>query len=280
MLDPVSGFNQNVPTVSGGNPNLKPEVAKTLTIGAVVTPQALPGFSLSVDYYRIRLKGAIDSLSSQQILNNCADFGAGTPECLLITRPSPNAFPSQVRISEANISFLNTAGWDFDMSYRTGVGENGALAVRLYANYLSQFTTQQFTGQPLIKYAGRNGVGSNPVAYPRWRGSFSLDYSTGPFGITWSQQYIGKMTHLNIAAPALSNFVDASVGAVTYTDLSLRWNVEAGNGNLEFFTTVNNLFDKNPPIIPGTVAGVNLPTNISTYDVIGRAFTGGVRFKF
>lgn len=280
VLDPVTGLNQNASTVSGGNPNLKPEVAKTLTVGAVVTPEALPGFSFSVDYYRIRLKGAIDSLSSQQILNNCAAFGAGTPECLLITRPSPNAFPSQIRISEANISFLNTAGWDFDMSYRTEVGETGALAVRLYANYLSQFTTQQFAGQPLIKYAGRNGVGSNPVAYPRWRGTFSLDYSQGPFGITWSQQYIGKMTHLNIAAPALSNFVDASVGAVTYTDLSLRWNVEAGNGNLEFFTTVNNLFDKNPPIIPGTVAGVNLPTNISTYDVIGRAFTGGVRFKF
>ncbi|MCX7676379.1 MAG: TonB-dependent receptor, partial [Alteraurantiacibacter sp.] len=280
VLDPVTGLNQNVPTVSGGNPNLKPEVAKTLTLGAVISPSFLPGFSFSIDYYRIRLKGAIDSLSSQQILNNCASFGPNTPECLLITRPSPNAFPTLVRISEANISFLRTAGWDFDLSYRTNVGNNGALAIRLYANYLSQFTTQQFVGQPLVKYAGRNGVGSNPVAYPRLRGNLSLDYSVGPFGITWNQQYIGKMRHLNIAAPALSTFVDPGVGAVTYTDLSLRWNMKAGGGSLEFFGTINNLFDKDPPIIPGTVAGVNLPTNISTYDVIGRAFVGGVRFRF
>ena len=280
VLDPVTGINQNASTVSGGNPNLKPEVARTLTMGAVATPSFLPGFSVSLDYYRIRLKGAIDSLSSQQILNNCAAFGSGTPECGLITRPTPTSFPSLVRISEANISFLNTSGWDFDVSYRTDLGEKSALGVRLYANYLSSFNTQQYTGQPVIRYAGRNGVGSNPVAYPRWRGTFSVDYSTGPFGVTVSQQYIGKMKHLNVAAPALSNFVKPGVGAVMYTDLSLRWNVEAANGNLEFFTTVNNLFDKDPPLIPGATPGVNLPTNISTYDVIGRAFTGGVRFKF
>lgn len=280
VLDPVTGLNQNTSTVSGGNPNLKPEVAKTLTIGAVATPSFLPGFSVSVDYYRIRLQGAIDSLSSQQILNNCDRFGASTPECLLISRPTPTSFPSLVRITEANISFLRTSGWDIDMSYRTGIGEDGSLGLRLYANYLSKFDTQLFAGQPTIRYAGRNVVGSNPVAYPRWRGTFSIDYSNGPFGITLSEQYIGKMTHLNAASPTLSNFVDNKVGAVMYTDLTVRWTVPRGDGNFEFFTTVNNLFDKNPPLIPATTPGVNLPTNISTYDVIGRAFTAGVRFKF
>jgi hypothetical protein len=42
--------------------------------------------------------------------------------------------------------------------------------LRLYANYLSKFQTQAYSGQPVINYAGRNVVGSNPVAYPRWRG--------------------------------------------------------------------------------------------------------------
>jgi len=280
VLDPVTGLNQNASTVSGGNPNLKPEIARTLTLGAVASPSFLPGFSISVDYYRIKLKGAIDSLSSQQILNNCNSFGPNTPECLLITRPTPTSFPSLVRISEANISFLNTSGWDIDMSYRTNLGEDSALGIRLYANYLSSFNTQLYAGQPVIHYAGRNVVGSNPVAYPRWRGSLSIDYTNGPIGVTLTEQYIGKMKHLNAAAPALSNFVDPSVGAVMYTDLSLRFTVPHSDGNLEFFTTVNNLLDKDPPIIPGTVAGVNLPTNISVYDVVGRSFTGGVRFKF
>jgi outer membrane receptor protein involved in Fe transport len=281
VLDPVTGLNQNASTVSGGNPNLKPEVAKTLSFGGVISPSFIPGLNLSVDYYRINLSGAIDSLSSGQILNNCFNFGPSSPECLLITRPTATSFPSQIRISEANISFLKTAGWDFDLSYRTSLGEDGGLGLRLYANYLSKFQTQAYTGQPVINYAGRNVVGSNPVAYPRWRGSFSIDYTNGNFGATLTEQYIGKMRHLNAAsAIALSNFVDPTVGAVIYTDLSLRYTIPQGNGKFEVFGTVNNLFDKKPPIIPGTTPGVNLPTNISTYDVVGRAFTAGVRFNF
>jgi iron complex outermembrane receptor protein len=215
VLDPVTGLNQNAATVSGGNRDLKPEVAKTLTIGGVISPRFMPGFSLSVDYYRISLKGAIDALTSQQILNNCAQFGAGTPECALISRPSANAFPTLIRITEANISFLKTAGFDIDASYRTAIGEKSNLGIRLYANYLSKFETQLYAGQPVIHYAGANVVGSNPVSYPRWRGSLSVDFNSGPFGVAISEQYVGKMGRfLNAAAPLLSNFVNPGVKAV------------------------------------------------------------------
>ena len=281
VLDPVSGLNQNAPVVSGGNPNLTPEISKTLTVGAVFSPRFLPGFSISVDYYRINMTGAIDALTSQQILNNCFAFGSASPECALITRPSATAFPTLIRVSEANISFLKTEGLDIDASYRTAVGNNGALGIRLYANYLGKFDTQLYAGQPVVHYAGANVVGSNPVAYPRLRGSLSVDYSNGPFGITVTEQFIGKMDrYLNANAPNLSNFVNGKVGAVGYTDLSLRYKIPVGGGDVELFGTVNNLFDKDPPLIPGITPGVNLPTNISTYDIIGRAFTGGVRFKF
>ncbi|MFM5931146.1 MAG: TonB-dependent receptor plug domain-containing protein [Novosphingobium sp.] len=278
--DPVSGLNQNASTLSGGNPFLKPEVAKTLTVGAVLTPGQMPGFSLSVDFYKIDLAGAIDALTSQQIVNNCANFGASAPECALITRSSPTAFPTLIRIAEANIAFIKTSGIDFDMSYRKAMG-NGTLAVRLYANYLDKFNTQAFAGQPVIKYAGSNVVGSNPVAYPHWRGSLSVDYGTETWGINVSEQFIGGMGKFtNAANPLLSNFVNPGVNAYAYTDLNLRYKFQAGGGDVEAFVTVNNLFDKKPPIIPGLTPGVNLPTNISTYDVLGMAFTGGVRFKF
>ena len=76
-------------------------------------------------------------------------------------------------------------------------------------------------------------------------------------------------------------FVNPNVGAVFYTDLTLRGKVDVGTGkSFEPFLTINNLFDKNPPLIPGTTPGVNLPTNIAVYDIVGRMFTAGVRFKF
>lgn len=278
VLDPVTNINFNIPTVSGGNPDLEPEVAKTLSFGAVVSPSFLPGFSLSVDYYSIKLDKAIDSLSAQQIVDNCYTYGDSAPTCSLISRPSPTEFPTLVRIAEANVASLETAGIDIDATYRTFMGEDSALTVRLYANYLDKFTTQLTPDQPVLHYEGVSFVGSNPVGYPRWRGSLMVDYTNGPFGVTLSEQYIHSIRR---GRPGQTeNFVDAKVPAIWYTDLSLRYTVEQGSGEFEFFTTVNNLFDKDPPLVPGTVPGVNLPTNIALYDVIGRSYTAGVRFKF
>ncbi len=279
-----SGINQNVSSVTSGNLNLKPERAKTLTVGTVLTPSFLPGFSMSIDYYSIKIESLIDQLSAQQIIDNCTNSGGTGPECALITRSSPTAFPTLVRIAPANIAFLKTAGIDFDASYRTRVGTDGALSLRLYANYLDKFDTQQYAGAPTLHYAGVNVVGSNPAGYPRWRGSLTADYSTDRFGITISEQMIGSM-RLDIPG-ALPNgarvaFVNDHVPAVFYTDLTLRAKVDVGAGKqFEPFLTINNLFDKDPPLIPGTVPGVNLPTDIAIYDFVGRAFTAGVRFKF
>ncbi|SFR88987.1 TonB-dependent receptor domain-containing protein [Sphingomonas jatrophae] len=288
-----SGQNLNVASVTSGNRDLDPEVAKTLTIGGVFSPSFLPGFSVSVDYYRIKVDDLIEQLTAQEILTACLNAGGtGSPECAQIDRTSPTAFPSLVRIQPANIAFLKTAGLDIDANYRTRVGE-GALSVRLYANYLDKFVAQRFAGAPLSNYTGVSVVGSNPAGFPRWRGNLTLDYSTDNFGITLSEQYIHKMRldiPPGIANPLLASggvvpvlpaaFVDDSVKAFWYTDLSVRFTVPHGKGNMELFGTVNNLFDKDPPLIPGTIPGVNIPTNIAVYDFIGRAFTAGVRFRF
>lgn len=277
-----SGQNINVNSVTSGNSNLKPEIGKTLTFGAVLSPSFLRGFSLSLDYYRIKVTGIIETLTAQQILTNCYNAGgSGAVECGLIDRDTPTSFPSLVHIVPANIAFLKTAGLDIDASYRTAVGE-GALGLRLYANYLDKFDAQQYEGAPISHYAGVSVVSSNPAGFPRWRGSLSVDYSRGPFGITVTEQYIGKM-RLDIPGGASRIvFEDDHVKPVWYTDLSVRLTVPHGskNGNFELFGNVNNLFDKQPPLIPGTVPGVNLPTNIAVYDFVGRAFTAGVRFKF
>jgi outer membrane receptor protein involved in Fe transport len=275
-----SGMNVNVNSSTGGNPNLKPETAKTLTIGGVFSPSFLTGFSLSVDYYSIKVTNLIDSLSAQQILTNCFNAGGtGAAECALIDRATPTSFPSLVRIVPANIAFLKTAGFDIDASYRTELG-NGALGIRLYANYLDKFDAQQYAGAPIAHFAGVNVVSSNPAGYPRWRGNLTVDYTHGPFGVTVSEQYIGKMRLDIPGGPVPIQFIDNHVKPVVYTDLSVRFTVPQSGGSFEFFGNINNLFDKKPPLIPGTVPGVNLPTNIAVYDFIGRAFTGGVRVKF
>lgn len=276
LIDPVTGQSANVPQVNSGNPDLTPEIAKTQTMGVVLQPRFLPGFSMSVDYYKVRLNDAINTLTLQQIVNNCA-ANAGSPECSLITRATPTSFPTQVRVAPANIAFLQTKGIDFDASYRTEVGP-GNLSLRLYATRLLQWKQQLFTGGPVLKYTGINVVGSNPVGYPKWRGTLTADYAWNNFGVTLSQQYIHKMT---LGIPGQNqNFVDPSVPAVWYTDIAVRYDIKPGGRDLQLFAAVQNLFDKKAPLIPGITPGVNLPTNNAIYDIIGRSYTMGLRFKF
>ncbi|MGC4252476.1 MAG: TonB-dependent receptor [Sphingobium sp.] len=152
LVDPVSNETANVPTLSGGNRALKPEKSKTKTVGVVLTPRFLPGFSLSVDYFDLKIDGAIGTLGTGDIVRNCAQ-NAAAPECALITRPSPTEFPTLVRLVAANIAKLETAGIDIDASYSTRLG-NGAFTARAYVSWLDKYVTQQSTLAPAYDYAG------------------------------------------------------------------------------------------------------------------------------
>ena len=46
----------SLPVISGSNPNLTEETSNSWTVGAVIQPRFIPGLSLSVDYYNIKVK--------------------------------------------------------------------------------------------------------------------------------------------------------------------------------------------------------------------------------
>lgn len=277
LNDPVSGVGGQVAQINSGNRDLKPEKSKSLAIGAVFSPGFLPGFAVSVDYYRLRIDGAISSLTLTQLVQNCQLSGGTAAECAFVTRPSPTAFPSSVRIAPGNISFLETSGIDVDASYRTPLA-GGNLSLRLYASYLDSYKTQQSVVAPIYDIAGRANINAtNIVGRPKVRGTFNVDYTKGGFGIFLSQQYIGKFT-LGTTEPN-QVVLNPQVPAVWYTDLTLSQKVPTGSGEFELFATVNNLFDKQGPIIPSASSGGSIPTMTALYDVVGRAFTVGVRMK-
>lgn len=277
LNDPVSKLGGQVPQVNSGNRDLKPEKSKSLAIGGVYSPSFLPGFAFSVDYYKLKIAGAISSLTLTQIVENCALSGGTAPECAFITRPTPTAFPSSVRIAPGNISFLQTSGIDFDASYRTSLA-GGDLSLRLYASYLSSYKTQQSVVAPVYDIAGRANINSGAiVGRPRMRGTFNVNYSKGGFGLFLSEQLIGKFK-LGTSEPN-QVVLNPDVPAVWYTDLTLSQKVPTGRGEFEVFLTVNNLFDKQAPLIPAVSSGGSIPTSTALYDVVGRAFTVGARIK-
>src|SRR5690606_6462745 len=70
---------------TGGNPNIRPELADTTTIGVVYQPDWADSLSMSIDFYDIQINDAIDQLGTQEILDRCYIQGA-QEICALITR--------------------------------------------------------------------------------------------------------------------------------------------------------------------------------------------------
>src|SRR5262249_49317301 len=92
-IDPFNG-NVTAPSysISGGNPNLKPEKAHQYEIGLVTQPSEVPGLNVSVDYWHINITGAIGTLSAAYELQQClatqipGTFTGTSPLCALIQR--------------------------------------------------------------------------------------------------------------------------------------------------------------------------------------------------
>ncbi|MBO9576402.1 MAG: TonB-dependent receptor [Sphingobium sp.] len=307
--DPFRGnlLTQGALTISQGNLALQPEVGTTTTLGVVLQPRAIPGFSLSVDYYNIAITNAIASPGTQTIVNQC--YSGNTIFCSLITRDSANLGIYSVGPittifnTQQNIGTTKQKGLDIEASYRLPLSSifakrNDVLNFRLLLSHMFKNSTFVVGATSITDLVGINGGGiaAGTGGNVDWQGSFSLNYQNGPLTINWQERFIhgGKITATSDAA-GNPNPANAAVNPnVTgngqmpnwvpnyfYADLSTTYSFGKDN-RYQAFLVVANLFNKAPPTQTGSAAfgyGV-IPTNYSLYDTLGRNFTFGVRFKF
>lgn len=285
VTDPFNG-GVSVPNITvniGGNPALKPEKADSLSYGAVVRPAFIPGFGLSVDYWRVDVKNAISQLfqstpasNAQLLINQC--FAGNTAVCGAINRF--NGTITSVNNTYFNISDLKSSGVDIEANYRVPLdaifGSAGtSLDLRGVASYLKELSTQ-LPGGVVIDRAGDNG--QSAAGSPHWTGTVTADLNHGPLELFLQGRYIGPGSIDSTLTAADINI--NHVPAVFYVDMTVKARFGEGRTAGEFFVTINNLLDKDPPIDPRFVNYGTSPTNRNLYDVVGRQFTAGVRVKF
>lgn len=277
-------FNNNqvspqITVIVAGNANLVPEKADTTSFGGVLRPAFIPGLGFSVDYWRINIRNAISQLflstpvsNAQLLINQC--FAGNTALCGAIGRT--NGVISSVNNTYFNINRFVASGVDFELTYRLPTEVAGTrLSFRGVASYLHELSSQ-LPGGLVIDRAGDNG--QSAAGSPHWQGTASIQAENGPFSLFVQERYIGGGTLDNTFTASDINI--NRVPEVWYTDLTLRLRVPTVSRSAEFFLTVNNLFDHDPPIDPRFANFGTVPTNRSLYDVVGRQFTSGIRFKF
>lgn len=124
-----------VPSISGGNQNLRPETGRTYTVGTVITPRWIPNLSASVEYWHYTIKNAINAVSAQYVLDSCYS-GSSQQYCSDIVRSS-NQQINYVSTLYDNLGGLKTSGIDFDLDYRFRINRENTLTL---SNNLQQIS--------------------------------------------------------------------------------------------------------------------------------------------
>jgi iron complex outermembrane receptor protein len=263
-----------------GNPNVKPEIADTYTLGGVWS-QDLGSLNVrfSVDWYDIEVRRAISTIPLQTIINNCYNLNGGNPTysasnfyCALIARNPVDGTPSNVLLANQNVGGFRTKGIDFETDLRYPL-PIGALLFNGTLNYTYDWDIQNLPGTP---WQTANGEVVPTVSVlspltPKIRGLFRPSYEYGPFRIGARIQYIASMVDPTFFA----NPKTALPGVPAYIYYGLDANYRLGK-TYNFRAGIDNIANKGPPILRGT-AGVTSPT---TYDTVGRRFYIGATADF
>ena len=258
-----------------GNPDLQPEKADTTTVGVVYQPSWLPGFSASVDAFDISIEGAIAVLGLQQIIDFCA---AGDQAlCALVVR-NPDGTLNSIISPNLNLNTLETSGLDLEASYTAdlaSVGWAGSLTLRALATYVRDLRTTS-SGRTIDR-AGQIGLGGG---VPEWTATMSAMYRNGPFSLYVQNRYIDSGLYDVTLGPNILAPEQNAIKSRSYVDVTARYNFEKFGGRYEAFATINNLFDKDPPISPNGATLTPRAANPQLYDFIGRYYTVGLRFRY
>lgn len=278
------GYNAH----GGGNPFLEPETATTRTFGVVLEPRFLRGFNATVDWFDIELKGAVAQIGGTLIMQSC--LATGDPIfCERIHRDAEGSLwlseEGFVDDRNANIGSFKVRGLDIGASYSREIGRLGNANLH-------------FLGTRLLKWQRHAGGLSTPTSctglygfpcgmpQPRWRHLARLTWesSFGPsLSLHWRHIGKAKLASITYRPDLLFNPRDEVLSSENYFDLSGLFRIRRGYV-LRF--GVNNIFDRQPPIIAGTNTPAcpgqdcNGNTFPQLYDPLGRFFFAGATVDF
>jgi iron complex outermembrane recepter protein len=305
----------------GGNPALKPEKADTLTFGVVLRPQdIIPGLTVTVDYYDIKVNQAITAATPQDILDPCfASITAASATSIACTSIRRN--PSNGRLSGTstatvpilglpqpltNNGRLATDGIDWKINYRNDFGAfkftydlNGN-----WVNHTKFRASPTSLNRECVGYFSPNCTSQNGAIQPRWTWTQRTTFSVGEIDLSLLWRHLSSVQYEGQAADfAARGFTAASrnlfngtvtgpsplagrtnnfnrIPAYDYFDLSARMSITK---ELQLTLTAFNLFNRAPPLVgagAGSTAQNSGNTFPSTYDPLGRRYAATVNLRF
>jgi outer membrane receptor protein involved in Fe transport len=266
--------------VRGGNPDLEPESADTLTVGFALQSWSerpwLSGARLTLDWYWIEQEDAIADLAAPQYLSWCYD-GLVNPEfspsqefCRYFSRDPASGEIVDLQDLKRNLGTVEASGIDAQMDWSVGLGP-GEARLNLLASWMDRFEQRQVRGVTATDRVGYVGGLFDGSSYPEWKLNLNVGYLWRDLDTSLQWRYVDGMRSRDFpTAPP--------VPAYDVFDLYARY--EVGGGVLAGLTLragIENLTDEDPPVFAGAVQA---NTDPSQYDVLGRRYFASLSYRF
>lgn len=259
-----------------GNPDLKPERAKTLSFGVVLEPPLPDGagdLTFTADWWRVRQTGLVgifgegnalilDYLLRKEGSSNAnvirAAPTASDIEAFTGTGLAPAGEVLFVLDQYTNLQPQTVKGLDFNLSYRTPETRIGRFNLAVNASHFLKYYQEPSPGIAALLASQDAGDIDNAINIsggrsllqldrkPKWRGSASLTWSLNNVTVGAFAQYTGKVYDTGLIDSDGDYWV---VKATTTANLYGQYRFTQGSlDGTSVRVGVRNLFDKKPPV--------------------------------
>lgn len=236
-----------VPSRSGGNPNVKPELSTSTTFGIDWTPSFIDGLSASVTYHKVEFE---DRIARINLRTFGSEFALRQPG---VAERDADGNLTKLFFIPINISARNSESTDINVNYQFD-NDFGFWDVEVIAVYTGLLEDVLVEGQDPVQ---RDGAEGGPE---RLKGRVSLGWQRENYGANLFLNYSSGYTYNLTRAPTLfavdasgigTAFEAAALDVESYTTVDVTgfynmdsgWKLQGGIRNLQgesHFPFVNN----------------------------------------
>ena len=310
------GFT-TVGILSQGNPSIKPETAKSYSVGFILEPFA--GTSATIDFWKIERKDEIIQADPALILGDAPQQSTPFNKLPGIQPGSFIYYDSTGQLTTVTGFYMNasktkTDGVDVELRHRMNLGRGGRLSAQFNWTHVNKYERTDPFGATL-SYEGTHGpiVQSSGSGTPKDRMSLSLTWDSAPFTLSGVLNYVGPIKLIDHNGEVAEDEHD---GTVLDAGNGLLWNYDGTSGlncgaytlsgrpynncrlpsfttldlfgkwtpmkNLDINVSVQNVFDRTAPFDPYLVLsyGNNYNQGWHQSGAVGRFYTVGLRYTF
>ena len=233
----------NVAGVTSGNQGLRPESARTWTAGVVLRPRWVRGLTLSVDWYDINLRNAINTAAAGDLPRLCVDQPTlDNPFCGVVTRQQGTGRVIGFVTEPQNVASFRTSGADLNVDYLLRTSGAGTFDFRLVGGYLHRLDQIALPDAPATDNVDQFGA-------PRWNLDFSPTWTIGGLSINYNLRWFDRTRvqpkQTTDADPDYAPAAQLRYSALWQHDVQVQYQWSSG---LALYGGVLNLTDQKPDL--------------------------------